>query len=174
MRPFFSFGGTKTCTWIYPASHRRNSWNTFRESKTSRTKCCGARTGRALGCRLSKGTSRNSMRFRLQWKRNARSCMTIRRACSLVKDEAKPKKRLAEQGSRRIGWGDGIDSDAQLISRGMVPDAAVSFAGGELPDAKLRQIHIVALIDLRHRQVRGLDDIFASFHFLRGIRIVHG
>src|SRR5260370_41181337 len=58
----------------------------------------------------------------------------------------------------------------------MISDAAVGFAGGELADAKLRQVIFITLIYLRHWQVRGLHHVLTRFHSLRGIRIVrcHG
>src|ERR1700730_5001155 len=59
-----------------------------------------------------------------------------------------------------------------LLFRRMVADAPVGLARRQLPETELRQVTFIALVDLGHRQVFGLHDVFPRFHFLRGISIV--
>jgi hypothetical protein len=50
-----------------------------------------------------------------------------------------------------------------LVPRRVIPDSSVHFSRRQLPHAKVRQITLVALVDLRHRQVFLLHHIFPSF-----------
>src|SRR5260370_9405782 len=63
-------------------------------------------------------------------------------------------------------------STADLIFRRVISNPTVRFPGSQLPYAKLGQIALVALVDLRHGQVPRLHHILTGFHFLGSVRIV--
>src|SRR5882762_9359000 len=57
----------------------------------------------------------------------------------------------------------------QSVFRRVVADTPVGLACRELPDAKLSRVILVALVDLGHRQITWLYDVFSRFHLLRGV-----
>src|SRR6266478_2600831 len=56
-----------------------------------------------------------------------------------------------------------------LVPRRVIPDSPVRLPRTQLPHAKARQIILIALVDLRHRQISRLHDVFPHFHLLRSV-----
>src|SRR6266852_3419367 len=63
-------------------------------------------------------------------------------------------------------------STTGLIFRRVISNPTVRFPGSQLLYAKLGQVALVALVDLRHRQVSRLHHILTGFHLLRSVRVV--